>query len=419
MKMRSITSISELTYQIKSSLESNFANIAAKGEISNFKRQASGHIYFSLKDSGAQISAVMFKGNTFSLGRFPKNGDKVIAYGELSVYPPRGNYQIIVRKMDYDGLGDYLLKLEELKQRLSSLGWFDSAHKKSLPAFPNKIGVITSPTGAAIKDIINVLTRRFQGFHLIINPVQVQGTSSGQEITRAIEELNRHQFVDVIILGRGGGSIEDLASFNEEIVAKAIFDSRIPIISAVGHETDHTIADYIADLRAPTPSAAAELVIKEQKTHLDNMEKLNYIMKQEICSQVNYELQRLDHLMESLNKNVHLSVQKHLLKIEYYGKIISELNPLNKIKSRQQILKHLNKTMIQSIIDKKNKDLHRLKHLIELLDSINPKNLLQKGYAIIFNQEKVVRSTSDVKKNQSLKIMVSDGTILTKVTEVE
>ncbi len=261
--------VSQLTNAIKLNLESTFPRIHLQGEISNFKVQTSGHLYFSLKDVHAQISVVMFKADASLLKIMPKAGDQVIVKGALNVYPPKGNYQLIVRELAYVGIGELLQKLEALKFKLHQMGWFKNSHKKPLPRFPQRIGVVTSPTGAVIQDILNVLSRRFSGFHLILNPVKVQGEGAADEISQAIEDFNRYQSVDVMIVGRGGGSLEDLWAFNEEIVAKAIFHSQIPIISAVGHETDHCIADYVADVRAPTPSAAAEIVIAEKKQQID------------------------------------------------------------------------------------------------------------------------------------------------------
>ncbi len=272
--------VSQLTNAIKLSLESTFPCIHLQGEISNFKIQTSGHLYFSLKDAHAQVTAVMFRAEASFLKIMPKGGDQVIIKGELNVYPPKGNYQLIVRELAYVGLGELLQKLELLKIKLHQMGWFKTTHKKLLPRFPRRIGVVTSPTGAVIQDILNVLSRRFSSFHLILNPVKVQGEGAAHEIAQAIDQFNRYQLVDVMIVGRGGGSLEDLWAFNEEIVAAAIFHSRIPIISAVGHETDHCIADYVADVRAPTPSAAAEIVIAEKNQQLDYLNVLRKRIQQ-------------------------------------------------------------------------------------------------------------------------------------------
>lgn len=286
--------VSQLTNAIKLSLEGTFPLIYLQGEISNFKLQSSGHLYFSLKDAHAQIAAVMFKADASCLKLLPKAGDQVLVKAEINVYPPKGNYQLIVRELSYMGLGELLQKLELLKLKLHQQGWFKTTHKKPLPRFPSRIGVVTSPTGAVIQDILNVLTRRFSGFHLILNPVKVQGAGAAEEIATAIQQFNRYRLVDVIIVGRGGGSLEDLWAFNEEIVAAAIYHSDLPIISAVGHETDHCIADYVADVRAPTPSAAAEIVTAEKNQQIAYLGIVRQRMQQTIghlIQQNRYRLQ--------------------------------------------------------------------------------------------------------------------------------
>jgi exodeoxyribonuclease VII large subunit len=246
-----VLSVSGLTQSIKMLLEGQFSFVAVQGEVSNCKLQASGHLYFSIKDANAQLSAVMFKGDLAKVPRLPKDGDQVILKGGLNVYPPSGKYQIVVRTLEWAGVGALLLQLEALKAKLKGLGYFDSGRKKPLPKFPKTIGVVTSPTGAVIQDILNVLERRISEFHLILNPVKVQGPGASQEIAAAIDFFNKHQLADVLIVGRGGGSLEDLWAFNEEVVAAAIFRSQIPVVSAVGHETDFTLADFVADVRAP------------------------------------------------------------------------------------------------------------------------------------------------------------------------
>lgn len=293
-----VLTVSQLTHAIKLCMEATFPSIWLQGEISNFKEQSSGHLYFSLKDSQAQISAVMFRGDAVSLKALPKAGDHVIVRGELNVYPPKGNYQIIVRELSQVGLGELLVKLEQLKIKLHQMGWFSSEHKKPLPHLPKRIGIVTSPTGAAIQDILNILGRRFSGVHVILNPVKVQGEGAAREIAQAIEQFNRYQLADVLIVGRGGGSLEDLWAFNEEVVASAIFYSQIPIISAVGHETDHCIADYVADMRAPTPSAAAEIVIAEKAHHLKHLGQL----QRELIQTMSHLIKQQRHRLQGIKR---------------------------------------------------------------------------------------------------------------------
>ncbi|MCB1085281.1 MAG: exodeoxyribonuclease VII large subunit, partial [Chlamydiia bacterium] len=269
-----VLTVTELTLAIKRELEPKFAQLQVQGEVTNLRHQASGHLYFSLKDQGAQISAVLFRGNAQRTSRLPKEGDQVIVRGELSLYAPRGSYQIIVRELEHAGVGELLVKLHQLKEKLKRQGWLDPAHKKPLPKYPQTIGVVTSPTGSVIQDIIHVLKRRTPKFHLILSPVRVQGAGAADEIAAAIQQLNAENLVDVMIVGRGGGSLEDLWPFNEEQVASAIFHSKIPVISAVGHETDLTLADCVADVRAPTPSAAAEISVKEQAAQIEFLQQI-------------------------------------------------------------------------------------------------------------------------------------------------
>ena len=258
-----VLSVSELTNAIKSHLEPMFRHIWVRGEISNYRLQSSGHVYFTLIEGDAQLSAVLFRMAASALTQPIKNGDTVIAEGEVSVYPPRGNYQLVVRHLSHVGLGEALLKLQALKKKLLTLGWFRPERKRPIPTNIRTICLVTSQTGAVLHDVITILSRRLGGFHLVVNPVRVQGEGAAQEIARAIAECNAYALADVIIVCRGGGSSEDLAAFNDEIVAAACFQSAIPIISAIGHETDLSIADLVADVRAPTPSAAAELVSHE------------------------------------------------------------------------------------------------------------------------------------------------------------
>lgn len=327
--------VSQLTNAIKLSLEATFPFIHLQGEISNFKLQTSGHLYFSLKDAQATIGAVMFKNEVALLKVMPKAGDQVVVKGELSVYPPKGNYQLVIRELSYVGLGELLVKLEELKIKLHRQGWFKSSMKKPLPPLPKRIGVVTSPTGAVIQDILNVLSRRFSGFHLILNPVKVQGEGAAQEIAQAIEQFNRYALVDVMIVGRGGGSLEDLWPFNEEIVAAAIYHSQIPIISAVGHETDHCIADYVADVRAPTPSAAAEMVIAEKNQLIEKVITVRTRMAQ-----------TLRHL-----------IQKSRYQLEAFAKHPLFSHPLSLVEARMQKLDiyrdDLDEAMIRSMQSKR------------------------------------------------------------------
>jgi len=413
--------VSQLTNAIKLSLESSFPSILLQGEISNFKLQTSGHLYFSLKDAQSQISAVMFKVDASLLKIIPKGGDQVIVKGDINVYPPKGGYQLIVRELSYVGIGELLQKLERLKVKLHQMGWFKSVHKKEIPRFPKRIGVVTSPTGAVIQDILNILSRRFSGFHLILNPVKVQGEGAAFEIAQAIEQFNRYNLVDVMIIGRGGGSLEDLWAFNEEIVAAAIFHSRIPVISAVGHETDHCIADYVADVRAPTPSAAAEIVIAEKNQQLDLLhtlkkriqQTLSHLIQQQYSrlqgilkhpifvhpySLLEWRMQKLDDYRPLFEQSMRqfLLLKKHLLA----GKAQQafSLKPTNLIAHFRQRFMGSERTLQQHFIQKLSQDRQKLVYKREQLDHLWQTQQTKRMH--LFNQEKLKEELYQIFKTQ-------------------
>ncbi len=438
-----VLSVTELTSAIKAVLEPPFRGISVKGEISNFKQQSSGHLYFSLKDAGAQISAVLFKGNAASLPRLPKEGDQVIAVGELSLYAPRGSYQIVVRELQFLGVGELLLKLHQLKEQLAARGWFDPKHKKPLPKLPKRIGVVTSPTGAVIQDILNILTRRFKGFQVILNPVKVQGDGAAQEIAQAIQDFNRHNLADVLIVGRGGGSIEDLWAFNEEIVAKAIFDSRIPIISAVGHETDFTIADWVADVRAPTPSAAAEIAIAEKanllkflsqvealatqrvKQHIANTrQKLQALRRHPLISApltlLSQPMQQLDAMREDLDLSLRLKLEQKRSLLASYSKQLALLEPSQQVAQWKVRLKPFSDRLARSAAELLRQRREKLVRLEEHFRSIHPKHLMKQGYAILFaeNTQSLILSADNLTPKQTIKALLHDGTVSATVETV-
>ncbi len=394
-----IFSVSELTSAIKAVLEPNFRTILVRGEISNFKIQSSGHLYFILKDAGSQISAVLFKGNAAQLPRMPKEGDQVIVRGEISLYAPRGQYQIVIRELQFLGLGELLLKLHQLKDLLQSRGWFDPARKRPLPKLPKRIGVVTSPTGAVIQDILHILTRRFAGFHVILNPVKVQGEGAAQEIAQAICDFNRYNLADVLIVGRGGGSIEDLWAFNEEIVAKAIFESKIPVISAVGHETDFTIADWVADVRAPTPSAAAEIAIAEKSHLLQYLHTAAHQCRTRVSQQIAQCRQRIAALQKHpLLSSPYGMIEQAMQRVDDYQRWLDRLHPKLKIQQYQE----------------------RLDRIKNHLKALHPQNILNKGYAILFseNEGSIILSANELKPNQKFHALLHDGKVVASVNEV-
>jgi exodeoxyribonuclease VII large subunit len=394
-----VFSVTELTCAIKAVLEPNFRSISVQGEISNFKLQTSGHLYFSMKDAGSQISAVLFKGNAASLPRMPKEGDQVVAKGEISLYAPRGSYQIVIRELQFLGVGELLLKLHQLKEQLQARGWFDPKYKKPLPKLPRRIGVVTSPTGAVIQDILHILTRRFAGFQVLLNPVKVQGEGAAQEIAQAIHDFNKYDLADVLIVGRGGGSIEDLWAFNEEIVAKAIFESRIPIISAVGHETDFTIADWVADVRAPTPSAAAEIAIAEKANLLKFLSSAEQLCRQRVTQQINWYRQRIS------------SLQKHPLLSSPYGILAQTIQRLDDY-TRQLEMLHPKDRIAQAQ--------ERLRRVKDHLRSLHPQNLLKKGYAILFSEKEgsIILSANDLQPEQRITALLHDGKVTATTNQV-
>jgi exodeoxyribonuclease VII large subunit len=439
LENKNILTVSQITSAIKNLLERSYRSISIKGEISNFKKQSSGHLYFSLKDENAQIFCAMFKNSANSLNTLPKDGDKVIVSAEISVYPPRGNYQLIVRSISYVGVGELLQKLHFLKEKLKNKGYFDQGIKKKLPILPKKIGVVTSPTGSVIQDIINVLKRRFSNFHLILNPVKVQGDDAKEEIAKAIDDFNKYNLVDVIIIARGGGSLEDLWAFNEEIVAESIYKSKIPIISAVGHETDVSISDFVADVRAPTPSAAAEIVIKEKTQLLENLQTYKYQIYKSLVNQKNTYKLNLENLKKHLlfsSTNVILNSKYQLLdemkskislKMDYIiqkNRQVLDIrkNQLHTIKPQNQILQFKNNLEILKkrlyLNFKNNLEIQkeRLEKLKSHLTSIDPKNLLKKGYSILqcTNKSTVIKSINDVNINDYFTAILSDGKIIVK-----
>jgi exodeoxyribonuclease VII large subunit len=421
MDEKEIYSVSELTYAIKNNLETRFPGVRVKGEVSNFKKQSSGHMYFTLKDAACQISVALFHGSAKSIKELPKDGDQVTLTGELSVYPARGTYQIIAKSIEMEGLGDLLLLLHKMKEELKELGWFNPEKKKSLPPFPKTIGVVTSPTGAVIQDILTVLGRRASGFRLILCPVKVQGPGAAEEIAEAIELFNTHKMADVLIVGRGGGSLEDLWAFNERVVAKAIHLSEIPIISAVGHETDFSIADLVADVRAPTPSAAAEIVMKEKKAVLADLKNRREYLQNHML----YLIQKYRYRMEKYIH--HPAMQDPLYVIREFSQKVDDLSEDLTRALNQKIEKkrwNLNgkKELLTSLIplrqvESKKTDLNRIR---ECLEALNPSNVLKKGYCIPFRENKnsVFLSAKELDVSEKIRLLFHDGSAVVSVEHV-
>lgn len=431
-----LITVSELTFAIKNQLESRFNSLSVQGEVTNAKLHSSGHFYFDLKDAEAKISAVMFRAQSQQLKKIPKEGDQVILKGGLTLYPPHGKYQMVVRSLEFMGVGELLLKLEALKKKLQEQGWFDKERKKPLPKFPRTIGVVTSPTGAVIRDIIHVLSRRFSGFHLILNPVRVQGAEAPQEIAKAIEDFNRYQLADVLIVGRGGGSLEDLWAFNEEIVLKAIFQSTIPIISAVGHETDVTLADFVADVRAPTPSAAAEIVSAEKKHHIDFLNKTAHTLRyaisrnlKQVSNQLGFykknplfatpysilasPLQKIDDLKAKLDTKITQDIFKKRYMLAAKKGELASLRPKAQVNLYKTKLKQFETRLKESVNYTLKLKKERLTQLLNQLRAVDPKNVLRRGYSILFAEKEgsVIVSAQVLTPGEQVRALLSDGEI--------
>lgn len=388
-----VVSVSDITRLIKQSLEQRFTRVWVQGEISNFKQHTSGHLYFTLKDEGAQISATMWRSRVANLLFAPEDGMKVIARGGITVYPPRGNYQIDVEQLTPVGIGELQIAFERLKKKLAAEGLFDESSKRPLPKFPERVGVITSETGAALQDIRTVLARRFPSVELLLIPVRVQGAGASDEIARALREMNRYGRVDVIIVGRGGGSLEDLWAFNEEIVARAISASRIPVVSAVGHEIDFTIADFVADLRAPTPSAAAEMVVPDRTELLELIRNYEYTMRQEALQLIDSHRERVQSLLSSYAFNRAKDLVRECVQR------LDELVRVQDMKAR-----HLFEQASRA---------HE--GLQKRLAGLSPEGILKRGYAVVRRGKEVITRADLLEKQDETTIQFQDGRVTAKV----
>jgi exodeoxyribonuclease VII large subunit len=434
--------VSALTSYIKTKLETDqhLQVIALKGEISNFKLHSRGHLYFSMKDDKAQINAIMFAGDAKSLELMPKDGDQVLVLGKISLYEPSGSYSIQVMKLSLDGVGVLYKKYEALKKELEALGYFKESHKKPIPSFPKCIGVITSQTGAVISDISNTINRRYRLVELILYPATVQGPSSAESIAKQIKRANMDKKVDVLIVGRGGGSIEDLWGFNEREVADAIYESEIPIISAVGHETDFTIADFVADLRAPTPTAAAELATPSQtqlsQYAIDSAHQLKRLLKDilnqkalhmsyleerlEVSSPFN-KLKAFDQTLFQLQKRLEASMfHIHASKVALFKQINQRfVNPTQLIDSKKDKLAYFKEKIDQSYYHIYKDKLFVFNTLKESLHLLSPLHVMDKGYGLLSKNQKIVSSITSLKKDDTLSITLKDGIVETVITNIK
>lgn len=378
--------VSQINGYIRKILDHNIIlnNVWIKGEISNYKRHTSGHMYITLKDEGSVLKAVMFRSATHTLDFIPADGMKVLARGRISVYEASGAYQLYIEEMRKEGVGDLYIAYEKLKKRLDEEGLFLSEHKKPIPKFPKTVGVVTASTGAAVRDIINVISRRYPVAKILLYPTLVQGDGAKESIVGAIEYFNRTNSADTLIVGRGGGSIEDLWAFNEEIVARAIYNSHIPIISAVGHETDFTIADFVADLRAPTPSAAAEIAVPNTAELKSNVLMLNAMLTRAVMKKI---------------ENGNLIMKRFSMR-----------TPQNKIDDLRIRIDNLTKRMEQSFKLKISEGKKSVGTLSGKLDALSPLQTLSRGYAIAtLDNGTVVRSVNDIQKGDEFNLHLKDG----------
>lgn len=394
---RKIYTVSEITDSIKNLIEKNFLSIWVEGEVSNLSVPVSGHAYFTLKDEGSQIRAVMFR-QSFDALRFQlEDGMKVLVFGRLSVYKPKGEYQIIVEDLHPKGIGVLQMRFEQLKKRLEAEGLFDPARKRPIPFLPKCIGIVTSIDAAALRDILKILERRYRNLHIIIYSARVQGEGAAEEIAQGIDYLNGLKGIDVLIVGRGGGSLEDLWAFNEEPVARAIYRSRIPVISAVGHEVDFTIADFVADVRAPTPSAAAELVVKSREELLSN---INHLQNRFVNASLNY-----------------IRLLKHRINILSQG-LVDPRKKFFEIRERvDELLERITNGINRSIANMRGLLASRAQHL----NSLSPLAVLDRGYSITFlvRTGEVVKSVEQVRMSDDLRVKLMKGELICGIKEIK
>ncbi len=436
--------ISDLNTYIKNIFDENpyLKKVYLRGEISNFKNHTRGHLYFTLKDDNSRISAVMFYSSAMTLKFSPEDGMNVLVEGRISCYPAQGTYQIYVDKMEPDGLGNLYIEFEKLKKKLSEEGLFNPEHKKPIPRIPKRIGIITAPTGAAIKDILSTIKRRFPICETILFSSLVQGENAAPDIVKQIKEADSGKYdLDILIVGRGGGSIEDLWAFNEEIVARAIFEARVPIISAVGHEIDFTIADFVSDMRAPTPTGAAEMAVptiseinnmlnsyeirlSEFTSNLLHKAKLrlegitsSYILKNPLSL---YEIkeQRLDNIIDTLNNFIAKKIDNNKLVLDKLRSSYVLKNPMSLFEVKKEKLEFNEKTLYSNIKNIILKNEHEYKMLINTLKLVNPLGILEKGYSLVTKDNELIKDSSNLKENDIVNIRLHKGNVTASIREV-
>ncbi len=442
LPLRYVLTVSELTREIKDILEDRFPDIWVEGEISNLRIPPSGHVYFTLKDDLSQIRAVLFKMQARTLRFVPEDGIHVICRGRVSLYEKRGDFQLVLESIEPKGIGALQLAFLQLKERLEKEGLFDPTQKKPIPAMPQKIGIITSPTGSVIQDMLNILKRRFENLHIQIFPARVQGEGASSEICEAIRYFNGFTDVDVIILGRGGGSLEDLWVFNEEKVARTIHHSKIPIISAVGHETDYTIADFVADLRAPTPSAAAELVVRDKREMKNILHYLGDRLENEILQILEGNRIHLSHLVK-IFREPGRKTEEYFLRVD---DLVNRLrlsttwavgrkreralrlneglvfrNPVRRLKNVRLFVSEKKNHLEQTIRHSLEIERQRVGGVLGKLDSLSPLAILQRGYSITrkLPSWEILRDSAQVREGDKVEVKLHQGILLCGIEKTE
>ena len=437
---RAVFTVSTLTEKLKAVVEERFPMVWVEGEISNFKVYGSGHAYFTLKDATAQIRAVLFRNRARRIRFEPGDGLHVLAMGSVEVYPQRGEYQLVVELLEPRGLGALQLAFEQLKARLAAEGLFDEARKRALPRYPRKIGIVTSPSGAAIRDMLRVIGRRLGELHIVLAPCRVQGDGAAEEIAQGIRDMNALGDVDVIIAGRGGGSLEDLWAFNEEAVARAIVASKVPVISAVGHEVDVTIADFVADLRAPTPSAAAELVVREKQAIVDTVADLQHRLQRAMGRRLEHERRRavslagrrvltdpsrplrdlhrrVDDAGRRLARAMDALLRRAAHKVELATAGLRSASPRARLARDRHRHERLEGRLRVELVRAINDGRHRLRVAAGRLDSLSPLAVLGRGYSLTRTADgTVVRRAAQVREGEDVKVLLQEGELDCRVT---
>ena len=444
MSERVVCTVGELAMRIKAQLEDQFPAVWVEGEISNLRIPSSGHAYFTLKDDTAQLRCVLFRGRGRRVAFQPEDGMQVLAFGGLDVYLARGEYQLVVELLEPKGVGALQLAFEQLKRRLEAEGLFDAARKRPLPPFPRTIGIVTSPTGAAIRDMLHVIDRRFADLRILITPVRVQGEEAPGEIVAALRDLQAVEDLDVIIVGRGGGSIEDLWAFNDERVARAIAGCRVPVISGVGHETDFTIADFVADLRAPTPSAAAEVVVQEKLQVARALVSLYEALKQAMASRLERDRERVevlgkrrvltdaaralrdlyrrvDELTSRLTRAVRGSERQATHRLSLARNALRSLNPVARIANGTVLLAQLSGRLASAAVHSVKVSQHRFDAAVGRLDSLSPLAVLGRGYSLtrLLPSGVIVRDAAQTRPGDAVEILLHQGAVEARVERLK